>query len=588
VRGTTTANGAGAWSITASTLSDGNHTLSVVQTDLAGNLSPASIGLELFIDTLAPTAPGTPVLAVASDSGTVGDGITNVARPIVTGTADANATVKLYDTDGTTVLGTATADFNGDWSITSSALSVGAHTLTIKQFDLAGNASPAGGALALTIQAAPVTPTTPPTTVDGVPVTQQPVTLPGGGSGTQIVVPIVTPGRTDSSGNATVADIPLASGGGNTLLLAQVAPGFGLTATGGASQPAGSSLDHLIQAIIASTPGHSASDQGHLTGNGVTFLSQLAATVPLLVQTIKPSSGATAPDGALVLTGTSSDGQHTALVIDTTSLAAGSQLVLNAVDFAAIVGAANVTGNTNGQILTGDLANQHFTVGSGASSAVFAGGGSDTLLFNTPAAAAAAASAGAQGASVPAGTTILHGGLGNDTASFSGASADYVVDYHEGYVVVTAKAQPSQHALVINAESLKFSDTTLAVENRAALDTIAGLYQDVLGRQADYRGIEFWATAEKGDVSLGKVAMFLISSAESQTRHAMVFNGDSAHDIELLYQGIFSRHSDAGGLTYWVGQMAQGMSLEQVATNFATSQEIAVHKIGVQEWDFQA
>lgn len=86
-----------------------------------------------------------------------------------------------------------------------------------------------------------------------------------------------------------MADIPLASSGANNLLLAQLAPGFGLTAVGGVSRPAGSSIEHLIQDILAATPNHAASDQGHLTGNGVSFLNKLAASVPLLVETITPT-----------------------------------------------------------------------------------------------------------------------------------------------------------------------------------------------------------------------------------------------------------------------------------------------------------
>ena len=51
-----------------------------------------------------------------------------------------------------------------------------------------------------------------------------------------------------------------------------------------------------------------------------------------------------------------------------------------------------------------------------------------------------------------------------------------------------------QHALVLNVENLQFADTTLTVTNRDALSAISGLYQDVLGRQADYRGRIFTAS----------------------------------------------------------------------------------------------
>ncbi|MFL9920387.1 Ig-like domain-containing protein [Paraburkholderia fungorum] len=581
VLGTATADGSGAWSIVSSTLNAGSHTLTVVQTDLAGNVSAASTGLALTIDTSAPAAPSAPVLAASRDSGALGDNITNFNTPILTGTAEAGATVTLYDTNGTTVLGTATANGSGNWSITSSSLGVGVHTLTAYQTDLAGNVSAASAALALTIEAPPAPPAPPANIVDGVVVTISPATLPGGSSGTEVEIPIVTSSRVDSSGNPGVADIPLVTAGSNNLLLAQLAPGYGLTASGGSSHPAGNSLEQLIEDIQASTPGQAASDQAHLTGNAQSFLSHLPGTVPLLIETIVPVSTAIAPIGTLALTGTSTEGQHTALVIDTQNLAAGSTLELEAIDFAAIVGTANIIGSTAGQILTGDSAPQHFTVSSGAGSSVFAGGGNDVLQFVSP--AASATPAAAPGA---ASTTVLDGGAGVDTAVFNGARSDYTVQAHDGYIVVSGNAQPQQQVMVINVENLQFADVTVAVDNRAALTSIAGLYQDVLGRQADLQGFNFWGQQQQNGMTLGQIALDMISSTESQAAHPMVFNGDPAHDIQLLYQGIFGRAGDPAGVTFWINQMHQGLTLAQVADDFVHAPEMNAHNIAPQNWDF--
>ena len=65
--------------------------------------------------------------------------------------AESGATVTLYDTGGTTVLGTAIANGSGNWSITSSTLSSGDHALTVKQTDLAGDVSVASAALTVTV-----------------------------------------------------------------------------------------------------------------------------------------------------------------------------------------------------------------------------------------------------------------------------------------------------------------------------------------------------------------------------------------------------------------------------------------------------
>ncbi|WP_193315755.1 Ig-like domain-containing protein, partial [Janthinobacterium aquaticum] len=81
------------------------------------------------------------------------DGVTNVTTPTVTGTAEAGSTVTLYDTNGTTVLGTAVAT-GGVWNITSSALASGTHSLSVKAVDAAGNSSVASAALSINIDSA--------------------------------------------------------------------------------------------------------------------------------------------------------------------------------------------------------------------------------------------------------------------------------------------------------------------------------------------------------------------------------------------------------------------------------------------------
>lgn len=142
-------NSSGMWSITSSKLTDGVHHLTAVSQDSVGNLSAASADLVVTIDTALPGVSA-PVLDALSDSGrSQSDGITNVTTPKVSGTAEAGATVTLYD--GSTVVGTAVADDEGAWSLTSKALAVGTHSLTAKAIDAAGNVSNASAALVITI-----------------------------------------------------------------------------------------------------------------------------------------------------------------------------------------------------------------------------------------------------------------------------------------------------------------------------------------------------------------------------------------------------------------------------------------------------
>ncbi len=77
---------------------------------------------------------------------------------LVSGTAEANSTITVYD--GTTAVGTATAGSNGAWSVTTGALTTGSHVLTATATDAAGNTSVKSAGMDPVIGS----PTTPPPT----------------------------------------------------------------------------------------------------------------------------------------------------------------------------------------------------------------------------------------------------------------------------------------------------------------------------------------------------------------------------------------------------------------------------------------
>ncbi len=149
--GTGTVQPNGTWAVTTNAaLSDGLQTFTATETSPAGNVSLRSTTLQVTIDTAAPATPGQPALAPASDSGALGDNLTNVTRPIITGSGAYNDTITLRD--GQTVIGSGTVPWGGAWSITpSNLLSDGLHSITAQETDSAGNTSPISLALMLRI-----------------------------------------------------------------------------------------------------------------------------------------------------------------------------------------------------------------------------------------------------------------------------------------------------------------------------------------------------------------------------------------------------------------------------------------------------
>ncbi|HVX77216.1 MAG TPA: Ig-like domain-containing protein [Bradyrhizobium sp.] len=150
--GTVTANGSGAWSLTTGNLASGNHSFTAKATDAAGNTSASSAAQAVTIPS-APTAPAAPtIVSFSNDSGTVGDHITNDNTLTLTGTAVANSTVTVFD--GSTKLGTTTADSSGSWSYITSVLTDAIHTLKATD-TVSGLTSATSSPLTVTVDTAP-------------------------------------------------------------------------------------------------------------------------------------------------------------------------------------------------------------------------------------------------------------------------------------------------------------------------------------------------------------------------------------------------------------------------------------------------
>ncbi len=96
-----------------------------------GAVNAATLGA-----TTSPPPSGPPRLDPASDSGLVGDGLTNVTTPRIYGTALPNEQIRLNQ--GTLVLGYTSTDAAGGWAM-STPLSNGVHPLVAWAIDSQGN-----------------------------------------------------------------------------------------------------------------------------------------------------------------------------------------------------------------------------------------------------------------------------------------------------------------------------------------------------------------------------------------------------------------------------------------------------------------
>lgn len=128
---------------------DSQHLALSLQTDSSWPMYVDWVRVWQAGSTQAAVVAAPVISSYSPDSGVVGDGTTNAKALVLTGTAAAHGTELVYD--GTTWLGSATADSTGAWTFTTANLADGVHSFTAMSVDASGNASVASAALAVTI-----------------------------------------------------------------------------------------------------------------------------------------------------------------------------------------------------------------------------------------------------------------------------------------------------------------------------------------------------------------------------------------------------------------------------------------------------
>ncbi|MFL3496470.1 BapA/Bap/LapF family large adhesin [Citrobacter portucalensis] len=274
--GTTIVGAGGSWSFTPSAaLGNGQHTLTVTATDSAGNTSLPSGGFTYTVDTLAPTAPV--ITQVADDVGPLIGNLnngqaTNDPLPTLSGTAEANSTVRIYDNGS--FIGFTTADGTGAWTFTpGTQLGNGNHALTVTATDAAGNVSPTSAGFNIVVDTvAPLAPTIIQAFDDVQPGTG---TLSNGAS-TNDTRPVLS-GSAEAGARVAIYD--------NGALLATVTATIDgtweyLTTTLGNGQ-------HVFTAIATDAAGNVSPVSGGFTIN----VDTIAPSVPLLVSVVDDIAG---------------------------------------------------------------------------------------------------------------------------------------------------------------------------------------------------------------------------------------------------------------------------------------------------------
>jgi len=101
------------------------------------------------------------------------------------------------------------------------------------------------------------------------------------------------------------------------------------------------------------------------------------------------------------------------------------------------------------------------------------------------------------------------------------------------------------------------------------VDVLLRLYDAAFDRDADGAGLGYWLDQQE-TLDTVRIADSFAASEEFQQRHGQI--QDEAF-VDLMYENVLEREADSAGRDYWIEQLTQGDSMGAVMVGFTESQE---------------
>ncbi len=159
-----------------------------------------------------------------------------------------------------------------------------------------------------------------------------------------------------------------------------------------------------------------------------------------------------------------------------------------------------------------------------------------------------------------AGSDYLIGGEGIDIAIFNSSSGQYRflfnADFNLGIEIRDTVSNRDGTDYLIEVERLQFSDINIALDLEGSAGQAYRIYEAVLGRAPDLKGLGYWIKDMDNGVSLTAIAQGFIASPEFKGKYGT--NPSYETYISLLYNNILGRAPDTAGMNYWVSNMRNG------------------------------
>ncbi len=96
------------------------------------------------------------------------------------------------------------------------------------------------------------------------------------------------------------------------------------------------------------------------------------------------------------------------------------------------------------------------------------------------------------------------------------------------------------------------------------------LYLAYFGRLPDVTGLTYWLAVRDSGVSLAEISSLFADSTEFGRRYGSL---DDRQFVDLVYRNVLTRQGEAAGVQYWAGELGRGVSRGQIMIGFSESTE---------------
>jgi len=169
-----------------------------------------------------------------------------------------------------------------------------------------------------------------------------------------------------------------------------------------------------------------------------------------------------------------------------------------------------------------------------------------------------------------AGFDQIDGGAGVDFVTYAGARTSVKLARNEDGSIKATKAAGEDH--LVNVERVLFGDkSAVAFDIDGAAGQTYRVYQAAFDRKPDVPGLSFWMFNMDNGVTLTQVADGFLKSDEAVKLYGA--NSTAEEFVGKLYNNVLHRAPEQAGFDFWVNAIKLGFSRADLLAQFAESAE---------------